>query len=147
MSSSFLYQQYLLYIDYLMGDGRQVAAQLLFSGLLLPGFVQNSTPDSCIVPIQLFVSVQEMQSYSSTDTDTSSKCRKYFTSVKIVFFPLIQFVPDNLCLNLHLWRRAKLKRKNKSSLIPISSIQLLFQSIYLSIYFWTLFTHFRICRV
>ena len=39
--------------SYLSGllDGREVAIQLLFCGVLLPGFVQDSAQHSCIVPI------------------------------------------------------------------------------------------------
>ena len=36
-------------------DGRQVAVQMPFCGMLLQGFVQECTQSSCVVPIKLFL--------------------------------------------------------------------------------------------
>ena len=64
------------YLDALW-DGRQVAVQLLFCGVLLPGLVQNSMQHSYVVPISFFSNrfarVQVMQPYNSTDTATDWK--------------------------------------------------------------------------
>ena len=37
-----------------LGNGKYMAEQLLFGGVLLPGFVENSTYNSYVVPIQTF---------------------------------------------------------------------------------------------
>ena len=45
-----------------------MAIQLLFCGMLLSGFVQNSTHHACVVPAQLFLcfgDVQKVQPYSN----------------------------------------------------------------------------------
>ena len=53
-----------------------MAAMLLFCGVLLSGFIQNSTWHPCIVPIYLFtalfVRVHVVHPYISTDTATLS---------------------------------------------------------------------------
>ena len=54
-------------------DGRQMAIQLLFCGLLLPEFVQNSMQYVCIVPIKHFVKIQMVQPNNSSDTATAWK--------------------------------------------------------------------------
>ena len=52
-----------------------MAVQLRFSGVLLPGYVQNGMCNSCVVPSRLFsvrfVSIQEVQPRSSTHTVTA----------------------------------------------------------------------------
>ena len=65
-SSSLLHQQYpahlVCFTSIVFLDGRQVAAQLLFCGVLLPGNFQNSTLCSCVVSIYLFFFTMRLRS-------------------------------------------------------------------------------------
>ena len=53
-------------------DGRLVAEKLLLCGILLPGFVQYDSKNSCIISVKLFsirlVSVHVVPPYSRIDT-------------------------------------------------------------------------------
>ena len=55
-NSVMLHISCLSYFDGLW-DGRQMAIQLLFCGVLLLGFIQDSLQHSCVVPINLFLNV------------------------------------------------------------------------------------------
>ena len=77
-----------------LSDGNQVAIQLLFCRVLLPGFVQNSTQHFCVVPFRFlskhFVKAPVVQPYSSTDM---GRIPNLFVRIR---FPCCSFFPMHM---------------------------------------------------